>query len=141
MPLSMVSWVWHPKEALGCAEEHTFQDSLSQMWSVQQSYADVLMGSMPLHCTDVTFLDKKIKITVVHKILAMFHRLTKTILPTFWWSFKGNISNIIFSLDTEQYFSYNWLLGQHLGQIPEQNIFLNKIVYEMLQLKTICRLI
>lgn len=123
-----------------CALKHGFvsvtsKRSLRSCWGTYFSrfpFSDVISRaklcwrSDGLYATTLYWCNipgQKIKITVVHKILAMFHRLKKTTLPTFWWSFKGNISNIIFSLDTEQYFSYNWLLGQHLGQIPEQNIF------------------
>lgn len=56
------------------------------------------MGSIPLHCTDVTFLDKNIKITVVHEILTFVS-----------WTKKKNPANFFMILQG-QHFKYHILL-------------------------------
>lgn len=99
------------------------------------------MGSVPLHCADGTFLDKNIKITVVHEDLA-FVSWTEKSPANFFMILQG------------QHFKYNILLwtlssisviSDGLVKIwaKSQNktffFFFNKIVYETLQFKTICR--
>ena len=70
------------------------------------------MGCIPLHCTDATFLDKNIKIAVAYVSQT---EEEKKPCQLFDDPSRATFQILYSSLDSEQYFSYNWLLGQHLG--------------------------